>query len=254
MADFFQRFITLVTAIFVATLAISVSPGCATTPHLSNPFTVNKPKTPERMVYVWMPYEQTNPVPGGPPLRGIGGRFFFYESTNARKPVKVDGELTIFIFDGDVEMNNLIPGRADPPIHQFVITREQLEQSYVKHDLGHSYEIFLPIDALGNPEMRLCVISRFDDARSGRMTTSSQHAGYITLPGPLRERVQNREVMLAHNQSPAAAAYQQVGAREAIAGGASDRGTEPTARALTLQEERDRRTVTTISKPTHLSR
>lgn len=168
--------------------------GCTTAPksEMKLPWVKEKPKTPERFSYTWSAYEQTNPKPGGPVLRGIGGRFIFFEGAH-KKPVKIDGTMRFYVFDGENPMHEMIPGKVEPPLIESVYPPEKVKKCYHKNQLGHGYEFFIPIDprdqAPGwpNPERRVYVICRFEDAKTGEIVIPE--AQYVTLPGPPKEEM-----------------------------------------------------------------
>ncbi|GHT40059.1 hypothetical protein FACS189427_13900 [Planctomycetales bacterium] len=110
------------------------------------------------MVDVWQPYAQTTPE--GQVVRGLAGRIHFYPDSKKKQPVKVDGEMTVFVFDGK-ETN---PSRSKPMrVYKFPGTTLESHYSY-KKPLGHGYDFFLPFDEIGGEEKKLCIMARFDDA------------------------------------------------------------------------------------------
>ena len=158
-----------------------------------NPLTKNKPKTPHRMVDVWNTYAQTDPD-GGKPIRGLAGRVLFFPEGKAKKAVKVDGKMTVFVFDGKV---------SDPahskPLKQYVFPPATLESHYsYKEPLGHGYDFFLPFDEIGGAEKTLCVMARFDDDLKGQFVMSQPVT--TVLQGASPEAAMQE--MLAAVQSP----------------------------------------------------
>ena len=128
-----------------------------------NPWAKNSPKSPTKMVDIWNTYAQT--VPNGPPMRGIAGRVHFYNEDKKRRAIKVDGSMTVFVFDGDQKD----PARAKP-IKVFKFNPETLDKHYsFKKPLGHGYDFFMPFDAVDGEEKTLCVIARFDDTLEGTL-------------------------------------------------------------------------------------
>ncbi len=122
-----------------------------------NPMARNAPKVPAKMVDVWKNYAETSS--DGTSMRGVGGRIHFYDASDSKKSIKVDGELTVFVFDG---------GEKDPtrakPLRQYKFPADTLESHYsFKKPLGHGYDFFLPFDELGGEEKNLCIMTRFDD-------------------------------------------------------------------------------------------
>jgi len=131
-----------------------------------NPLAKNSPKSPTKMVDVWNTYAQT--MPDGPPVRGLAGRVYFYNDGKKKQPVKVDGSMTVFVFDAD---------QKDPlhskPIKVFQFKPETLGKHYsFKKPLGHGYDFFMPFDSIDGVERPLCVIARFDDALEGTLVAN----------------------------------------------------------------------------------
>lgn len=144
-----------------------------------NPLAKNSAKTPTKMVDVWNTYAQTTPE--NKILRGIAGRIHFYNDYKKKQAVKVDGDLTVFVFDG----NEKDPAHAKPlKVYQF--KSETLNKHYsFKKPLGHGYDFFLPFDEIGGEEKNLCVMTRFDD-RLERALVLSQPVVTV-LKGAKRE-------------------------------------------------------------------
>lgn len=116
----------------------------------------SKPKfeVPNRVTDLWT-FSVLN-QPGQPGVRGFGGRLMFFTNLE-EKPVKVEGTLTVFAFDG--QEND--PARATP-LRKFVFTAEKLTSHYSESKLGHSYSFWLPWDEVGGPEQQVILIARFE--------------------------------------------------------------------------------------------
>jgi hypothetical protein len=144
-----------------------------------NPLAKNSVKTPTKMVDVWNTYAQTTPE--GKVFRGIAGRIHFYNDYKKKQAVKVDGNLTVFIFDG----NEKNPAHAKPlKVYQF--RSETLNKHYAfKKPLGHGYDFFLPFDEIGGEEKNLCVMTRFDDRLEQALVLS--HPVVTVLKGTKHE-------------------------------------------------------------------
>lgn len=140
-----------------------------------NPLARNSAKTPIEIVDVWNSYAQTTPE--GKVLRGMAGRVHFYDSPQKKRAVKVDGDLTAYVFDG----NGTDPAHAKPlKIYQF--KADTLQQHYSRQKpLGHGYNFFLPIDEIGGEEKSLCIMVRFDNALDKMFVMA--HPVYATLAG-----------------------------------------------------------------------
>jgi len=123
-----------------------------------NPLAKNAAKTPVEIVDVWSSYAQTTPE--GKIIRGMAGRIHFYDTQSKGQPVKVDGDLIVFVFDG----NDSDPDHTKP-IKIFQFDADTLDQHYShQKPLGHGYNFFLPIDELGGEEKSLSIIARFDNS------------------------------------------------------------------------------------------
>ena len=176
-------------------IAVLLFSGCQSYKRMQakNPLAKNAPKSPTKMVDVWNTYAQT--TPDGPPIRGIAGRVHFYDESKKRQTVKVDGSMTVFVFDGDQKD----PARAKP-LKVFKFTPATLDKHHsFKKPLGHGYDFFLPFDSIDGVERRLCVIARFDDSLEGTLVLSLPVN--VLLKGARSEpAIQN--VMLAKTESP----------------------------------------------------
>jgi hypothetical protein len=132
----------------------------------------DEPQIPNEIVDVW-----TNDIlhhAGQSSKRGFGGRLMFH-SRDIETPVKVEGSLTVYLFDDRGED----PLREDP-IHKFIFPAEAFEKHYSESKLGHSYSFWLPIDDVGGVEKKLTVIARFEPKLGGKiMSKPSTHV----LPG-----------------------------------------------------------------------
>ena len=133
-----------------------------------NPFAKNAAKTPVEIVDAWNSYAQTKP--DGTIIRGMAGRVHFYDDQKKGQSVKVDGDLTVFVFDG----NETDPAHTKPfKIFQF--KAETLDQYYShQKPLGHGYDFFLPIDEIGGEEKPISIIVRFDNTLDKLFITSQQ--------------------------------------------------------------------------------
>jgi hypothetical protein len=137
-----------------------------------------KAKLPETVMPIWT--DTVLHQPGQPGVRGFGGRVYFYADKNG-DPIKVDGALTVYVFDGDAQDAN-----SHKPLRKFVITADQLASHHSKSDLGDSYSIWLPWDKVGGPSQSLSLICRFDGREGG---TAISDAASKLLPGETNDEV-----------------------------------------------------------------
>ena len=137
------------------------------------------------MVAFWQCYTQTNPG-GGEPLRGVGGRLQFYGEKNAKAPIKVDGELTVYLFDA----NDPLPQRSVPVKHA-IFKKEALPAFYRQDNADmNGYDVFVPVDEVGNPEMKLQVLAVFREIKKPGKTAAliNSYPATVVLSGPISEK------------------------------------------------------------------
>lgn len=132
----------------------------------------DKPKpypNPAKMAVTWTP--DTIFRPGSTPTRGFGGRVFFYDEKS--RPVPVEGELAVHGFEE-------VASGQPPSIKRFAFTAEQFTSHFSQTDLGASYSIWIPWDAVGGREARITLVPSFR-AMGGKIV---QGAGAtVLLPG-----------------------------------------------------------------------
>jgi len=132
---------------------------------------------PQRVVAIW-----TNAVlhsTGQRPMRGFGGRVFFY-SNKSDKPIKVQGQLVVYAFvEKPGQQRNSIPDR------KFVFRAEELQKYYSEAELGHSYSVWLPWDEVGGEQLSVKLIARFEPASGGIIVSP---ASPQMLPGRMDDR------------------------------------------------------------------
>ena len=143
-----------------------------------NPLAKNAAKTPVEIVDTWNACVQT--MPEGKVVRGLAGRIHFYDNQKKHQAIKVDGDFTVYVFDG----NENDPAHTRP-LKIFLFEADTLEQHYShQKPLGHGYNFFLPIDEIGGEEKSLCLMVRFDDKldeMSGKLPPMAQ--SNTILPG-----------------------------------------------------------------------
>lgn len=124
---------------------------------------------PARMAATWTP--DTLVQTGRTPTRGFGGRLFFYDDKT--KAVPVDGELTVHAF---AETSDGSQGE----VKRYHFTAEQFTQHFSQTDIGASYSVWIPWDAVGGDQTRVSLVPSFK-AKSGRMVQGEQ--ALVGLPG-----------------------------------------------------------------------
>ncbi len=122
----------------------------------SIPFVGKKDKTPEpypnpvKLAVTWTP--DTIIQTGRTPTRGFGGRVFFYDDKS--KSVPVEGTLVVHGFDDSLEN-----GSSGAKRYEF--TPEQFTRHFSQSDLGASYSIWIPWDAVGGEKKRISLVTSF---------------------------------------------------------------------------------------------
>jgi hypothetical protein len=127
---------------------------------------------PVKIVAIW-----ANSVfnePGMGPTRGLGGRVYFYNAKH--KPVRVDGELTVFLYDDTSEVDR----ETQEATKRVTFSADEVAEKYTPTEFGPSYSFWLPWDTVAGERAQLSVIPVFN-GKSGEMLVGEQ-ARYL-LPG-----------------------------------------------------------------------
>jgi len=115
---------------------------------------------------------------GENPMRGFGGRVYLYDQEMSR-PVKAKGMLVVYIFDEE----GRLPG-DEKPNEGLVFDDKTLDSKgiYKKSKMGHSYNLWVPVDAAGpdGPAKKVSLIVRYIPEK-GSSVVSSQATAH--LPG-----------------------------------------------------------------------
>lgn len=128
-------------------------------------------KTPTKVVAIW-----SNSVfnePGEKPVRGLGGRVYFYDE---HTPVQVEGKLSVFLYD-DTDKQAEKRQEASKVVH---FSPEQIVANYTPSEFGPSYSFWVPWGEVGGERKQLSVIPVFTDT-NGQMLVGDQ-ARHL-LPG-----------------------------------------------------------------------
>lgn len=120
---------------------------------------------PDRLVTIWADTVLHQPNQRG--VRGFGGRVYFYKDGNDR-PISVDGNVTVYVFDGDYDS-----AESANPSKKYIITAEQLKELASKSTLGLSYNLWIPWDEVGGKSRKLNLITRFDGTLGGTVISNS---------------------------------------------------------------------------------
>src|SRR5262245_59806108 len=127
---------------------------------------------PVKMVVIWSPAMYTQP--GQVPTRGFGGRIYFYNSKE--EAVSVDGGLVVYAFDDTSKQDH-----SQVPNRRFAFTSEQFKKHFSPTQLGASYSIWVPWDAVGGPQADISLLPIFTGAKGGVLTGQQSRN---MLPGP----------------------------------------------------------------------
>ena len=168
----------------------------------NNPLAKNSAKNPVEIVDVWNSCAQTNSE--GKTIRGLAGQIHFYDHRKKNQSVKVNGDVTVYVFDG----NETDPAHTKP-LKIFQFKSDTLHQYHSRQKpLGHGYNFFLPIDEIGGDEKPLCLMVRFDNKLDGSFIPPKPTDTILAGRKPqtptdpsIREFLESRSVFAETNQS-----------------------------------------------------
>jgi hypothetical protein len=169
--------------------------------------------SPVRMAALWSPAMLSQP--GKPAKRGFGGRLYFYDGSN--KPIPVEGQLVVYAY-------NESKPNADhkSPDARFAFTPEQFTEHFSPSDLGASYSVWIPWDAVGGPQVDLSLLPVFT-ATSGQLVVGQSSRNL--LPGattpvaePKLERFTIPPTVLPNDPQQAATGVQRASYQQPNAG------------------------------------
>jgi hypothetical protein len=128
------------------------------------------------------------------PIRGFGGRLYFFGPNNSQDSVKVDGTLVIYGFDETSrDPTNVIPDR------KIVYPAKEFETLYSKSKLGHSYSVWVPWDEAGGVKKEITLLVRFIP-KEGAVIASEQIR--VLLPGTNAPLVDVKSVNSSQSAAP----------------------------------------------------
>jgi hypothetical protein len=131
----------------------------------------SKAEGPSSLVAIWTPDILTQT--GKPPTRGFGGRFYFYNSKSQAIPV--EGQLMVYAYDDSEAKHS-----DSNPERKYAFTPEQFERHYSKSDLGPSYSVWIPWDAVGGDQKNISLVPVFTGS-NGQLVMGQQAIN--VLPG-----------------------------------------------------------------------
>lgn len=126
---------------------------------------------PVKLAATWTPDTLTQT--GRVPTRGFGARVFFYDEKS--RPVPVEGTLVVHGFDENKSGPN-----GEPSVKRYEFTPEQFTRHFSQSDLGASYSVWIPWDAIGGPQTRISLVASFSTAE-GKMVQGTPST--VLLPG-----------------------------------------------------------------------
>jgi hypothetical protein len=124
---------------------------------------------PVKMAVTWTPDTLTQA--GRTPTRGFGGRLFFFDEKI--RPVPVEGDLTVQAIAEN-------PDGSIGEVKRYQFTAEQFTQHFSQTDIGASYSIWIPWDAVGGEQMKISLVPSFRTA-GGKLVQGEQ--ALVGLPG-----------------------------------------------------------------------
>ncbi len=179
-------------------LVLLLATGCIGPLKRKDPNAPPKPyPNPVKMAVTWSPDTLTQV--GRTPTRGFGARLFFYDEKS--RAVPVEGTLIVHGFDEST-------GSEQPPVKRFEFTPEQFTRHFGRSDLGASYSVWIPWDAVGGSQTRVSLVASFV-AASGKTIQGSPTI--VMLPG----KKTDADVMLADRLSPDYRKWQMAAAGDA---------------------------------------
>jgi hypothetical protein len=175
--------------------------GCMSAPKMPNvDFSTLTPPGPiTSVIAAWEPAVSS----GENSMRGFGGRVYFHDRD--LRPAKVKGRVIVYVFDED----GRLPGDEKP--NEGIVFDEKILNSkeiYKKSKLGHSYNLWIPLDSAG-PEgkaKKVSLIVRYEPDK-GAPVVSSQAT--VFLPGRHEAAMMAQNWQTRTNEGP----IQQAGAR-----------------------------------------
>jgi len=178
-------------AITALTLLL-LAAGCQTTGSSWNPLsrTSTKPaEQPTRIVAIWAP-DVLN-TQGQPSTQGFGGRLYFYDENNRTMPV--DGQLVIHAYDDSEDADHTTADK------KFVFTAEQLKRHHGLCELGSSYSIWIPWQAVGGTRRSISLVPTFTSANGIRLVG---HQTKNVLPGKKPPQAETKQKDYAAHKAP----------------------------------------------------
>ncbi len=192
---------------------------------------------PERIAVIWSDsVASANNVAN---VRGFGGRIYFYDKDS--KPIRANGELTVYAFDDSNETHKTQADRV------YKFRQEELQSHFSETALGPSYSVWIPWDKVGGDRKSIALMPMFKTPEN-QVVKSEQSIN--VLPGKTPVQVAKAdEVYRVLGSSPAVGRLGQVAQTSkksnydvqlASANEPTDRGQDsPADRTTTISVPRD---------------
>jgi hypothetical protein len=126
---------------------------------------------PASLVAIWTPDILTQT--GKPPTRGFGGRLYFYNKKSQAIPV--EGQLIVYAYDDSEGKHS-----DGNPERKYAFTPDQFQNHLGESDLGPSYSVWIPWDAVGGEQKNISLVPVFT-AANGQLVMGQQAMN--VLPG-----------------------------------------------------------------------
>jgi hypothetical protein len=126
--------------------------------------------TPVRMAVVWTEAVMNNH--GQAPVRGFGGRVYFYNDEG--KAVAAKGQFVVYAFD-----DSLREETSTRPEKKFAYTAEQFAKYETQSPLGPSFNVWIPWDAAGGEQRELTLLPVFTTS-TGQVLAGEQTANVLS--------------------------------------------------------------------------
>jgi len=137
-----------------------------------------EPQTPARLVAIWK--DAVYQRPGRPPVRGFGGRIYFYDRRN--NPIPVEGQLVVYGYEDAMK-----GAPATTPDRKFVFRPEQFATHFTPSPLGASYSVWLPWDPVGGYKKSISLIPIFSSSDGNIVKGEQSNALLPGKPTPEQE-------------------------------------------------------------------
>ncbi|MFK8110672.1 MAG: hypothetical protein AB8B91_00635 [Rubripirellula sp.] len=180
---------------------------------------------PVKLAATWTP--DTLVQTGRTPTRGFGGRIFFYDEKS--RAVPVEGSLIVHGFDDAAS-------KQEDRVKRFEFTPEQFTRHFSQTDLGASYSVWVPWDAIGGTQRRISMVASFKTSE-GKLVQGIPAT--IMLPG----KSEHTEEIEMANLSPQYKRYRKA------ADSPSTRNSGLTTTTITRRRGFSSPTVKSVEKP-----